>query len=191
MDKRIRSAAAAFGALGGVPCNFALEETLRGKVYSVLVLAVLLCSSGVWYLREDLLAKLRSFRNRCCRAMCRITMVQTRRCRIPSVQLHRRLDITAMDQYYRCRLLRWSGHVSCMPMDRLPRQLLTGIVAENPRPTGSPLVTWGRTLQKVLIKCGQSPSFTVWRQAAADRMFRRQMCGQFTRLCSSRWSKHG
>ena len=59
-----------------------------------------------------------------------------------------------------------------------PRQLLTGFVA-NPRPTGSPLMTWGCTLKKALIKCGSSPSLAVWRQAAADRMFWRQMCGQF------------
>ena len=54
---------------------------------------------------------------------------------------------------YRRRLFRWAGHVSRMPMDRLPRQLLTGFDA-NPRPTGSPLMTWGRTLKKALIRCG-------------------------------------
>ena len=32
VDKRIRSAAAAFGALRSVLFNFALEEALRGKV---------------------------------------------------------------------------------------------------------------------------------------------------------------
>ena len=77
VDKRIRSAAAAFGALRSVLCNFALEEALRGKVYSVLVLAVLLYGSEVWCLREDLLAKPGSFHNMCCRAMCRITMEHT------------------------------------------------------------------------------------------------------------------
>ena len=39
-------------------CNFALEETLRGKIYSALVLTVLLYGSKVLCLREDLLAKL-------------------------------------------------------------------------------------------------------------------------------------
>ena len=150
-------------------------------MFSVLVLTVLLYGSEVWCLREDPLAKLRSFHNRCCRAMCRITMVHTRRCRIPSVQLYRRLGIAAVEQYYRRRLPRLAGNVSRMPMDRLPRQLLTGFVA-NPRPTGSPLVTWGRTLKKALIKCGQSPSFDVWRQAAADRMSWRQNYGQFAPL---------
>ena len=97
------------------------------------------------------------------------------------MQLYRRPGIAAVEQYYRRRLLRWAGHVSRMPMDRLPWQLLTGFAA-NPRPAGPPLMTWGRPLKKALAKCGQSPSFAVWREAAADRMSWRQMCGQFAPL---------
>ena len=63
-------------------------------------------------------------------------------------------------------------------MDRLQRQLHEDFVV-NPRPAGSPLMTWGRALKKALIRCGQSPSFAVWRQAAADRMFWSQMCVRF------------
>ena len=99
----------------------------------------------------------------------------------PLGQLYRHLGITAAEQHCRRRLLRWAGHVSRMPVDRLPRQLLKGPVA-NLRPAGSPLMTWGRTLKKALIKCGQSPSFAVWRQAAADRMSWRHMCSQLAPL---------
>ena len=86
-----------------------------------------------------------------------------------------------MEQYYHRRLLRWAGHVSRMPMSRAPRQLLTGWVA-HPRPTGSPLMTFGRTLKKALVRCGQSPDFAVWSQAAADRIKWRETCGQMTPL---------
>ena len=72
--------------------------------------------------------------------MCEITMAHTRRYRIPSEQLHRRLGIAAMEQYYRRRLPRWAGHVSPMPMDRLPQQLLACFVA-NPQPEGFRLMT--------------------------------------------------
>ena len=58
VDKRIRSAVAAFGALRSALCNFALEETLRGKVYLVLALTAKLYGSELWCPREDLLAKL-------------------------------------------------------------------------------------------------------------------------------------
>ena len=87
-------------------------------------------------------------------------MAQTIRHHIPSKQLYERLDIAAVDQYYHRRLLRWAGHISRMPMSWAPRQLLTGWVA-NPRPIGSPLVTWGRTLKKELVRCDQSPNFAV------------------------------
>ena len=110
--------------------------------------------------RGDIVAKLRSFHSKCCRAMCRVTMEHTGRCRIPSVQIYRRLGIATVKQYYRRRLLDCAGHVSRMLMDWLSRQLLSGFVV-NPRPTGSPLVTWGRTLKKALTRCGQSPSFAV------------------------------
>ena len=145
------------------------------------MLPVLLYGSAVQCPREDLLAKLRSFHKRCCRAMCRITLEHTRRCRILSEQLYRRLGVATEEQYCRRRLLRWAGHVSRMPITRLPRQLPEGFAA-SPRSAGPPLMTWGRTLMKALVKCGQSPSFAVWRQAAAGRMFWRQMCGQFAPL---------
>ena len=73
----MRSAAAAVGALRSVLCNFALEGDIRGKVYSVLVLAALLYGSEMWCLRGGLLAKLRRSHNRFCRAMSRVNMVQT------------------------------------------------------------------------------------------------------------------
>ena len=87
VNKRIMAASAAFGALRSVLCNFALSENLRGQVYTALVLTILLYGCEVWCLREDLFAKLRTFHNSCCRAMCRITMAHTIRHHIPSKQL--------------------------------------------------------------------------------------------------------
>ena len=80
VGKHIRSAAMVFGALRSVLCNFALGKAFRGKVYSALVRAVLLYGSEVWCPCDDILAKLRSFHGRSYRAMCRVTMEQTRGC---------------------------------------------------------------------------------------------------------------
>ena len=90
-----------------------------------------------------------------------------------------RFGIAAVGQYYHRRLLRWAGHVSRMPMSRVQRQLLTGWVAHS-RPTGSPLMTFGRTLPKVLLQCGQSPDFSVWSKVAADRVEWGELRGQMT-----------
>jgi hypothetical protein len=61
-------------------------------------ITILLCGCEMWFLREDLFAKLRTFHNRCCRAMCRITMAHAIRHHIKSKQLHKRLGIAAVDQ---------------------------------------------------------------------------------------------
>jgi hypothetical protein len=106
VEKRIRSAGAASGALRGVPGNCALEGGLRDKAHSVLVLTILLCGSEVWYLGDGLLVRLRSFQKMCCRAMCRITMLTTGRYRIPSAQLYRRLVIADVEQHHLRRLPR-------------------------------------------------------------------------------------
>jgi hypothetical protein len=61
--------------------------------------------------------------------MCSITMAHTikhRIHRITSKSLFERLGVGSFDSYYNRRLLRWAGHVERMPMDRMPRKLLTG-----------------------------------------------------------------
>ena len=63
-----------------------------------------------------------------------------------------------------------------MPLNRLPRMLLTGWVA-NPRPLGCPQMTWGRTLKKALSSNGLPTDFAAWQQLAADRCTWRQFCG--------------
>ena len=64
-------------------------------------------------------------------------------------------------------------------MSRVQRQLLTSWVAHS-RPTGSSLMTFGRTLKKALLQCGQSPGFSVWSKVAADRVEWRKLRGQMT-----------
>ena len=74
---------------------------------------------------------------RCVRSMCRITMAQTIKHRITFKSLFERLGVGSFDSYYNRRLLRWTGHVVRIPMDRMPRELLTGWV-EHARPVGCP-----------------------------------------------------
>jgi hypothetical protein len=41
-------------------------------------------------------------------------------------------------------------------------------------------MTFGRTLKKALLQCGQSPGFSVWSKVAADRAEWRKLRGQMT-----------
>ena len=81
--------------------------------------------------------------------MCRISIAHTIRHSITSERLFRSLGILDLDSYYYNRVTHWVGHSARMPMNRAPRELLTGWVA-HPRPIGSPDMNFGRTLKKAL-----------------------------------------
>jgi hypothetical protein len=166
--KRIKSATAAFGALKNLFGDKYLSEKVKGQVYTALVLSTLLYGCEVWSLREDLFQRLRSFHNRCARSMCRISIAHTIRHSITSESLFRRLGILDLDSYYHNRVLRWAGHVARMPMNRAPRQLLTGWVA-HPRPIGCPEMNFGRTLKKALKRNDLPTDFATWSAIARDR----------------------
>ena len=149
VDRRIKSATAAFGALKNIFTNRNIDLKIKGRIYTALCLSILLYGSEVWCLTEDLFHRLRSFHHRCARTMCRINIAHTIRHHISSESLFGRLDIESLDTYYHRRLLRWAGHIARMPLSRAPRMFLTGWVA-NSRPIGCPQMTWGRTLKKAL-----------------------------------------
>ena len=175
INKRIAKATAAFGALRG--CLFSSKKFNlkdKGKVYTVLVLTILLYGSECWCLREDLFRRLRVFHNTCMRSMCRITMRQVRRHRISNEDLQKRLGIKAFDFYYNTRMLRWAGHLARMPMTRMPRRLLTSWV-RNARPRGAPQMTFGRTLNKALKSADLPTEFSKWTRKAQDRAMWRKL----------------
>ena len=75
-----------------------------------------------------------------------------------------------MDSYCNGKLLRWTGHVARMSMDRVPRRLLTGWVSNN-KQRGAPQMTFGRTLDKALRASSITTTFSGARgqQLAQDR----------------------
>ncbi len=129
VDTRIKAAISAFSALKNILTSLCIDLRVKGRIYNALILSIL--------------------QNRRVRSMCRKTMAHTMKHRITSRSLFERLGVGTFDSYYNRRLLRWAGHVARMPMDRMPRKLLTGWV-EHARPVGCPQMTWGRTLNKAL-----------------------------------------
>ena len=96
------------------------QSGCKGLVYVALVLGILLYGPEVWSLREDLCHRLRRFHNRCARTMYRITIAYTICHRITTKSLFEMLEIDPLDTYCSLRLHRWAGHVSRMPMSRIP-----------------------------------------------------------------------
>jgi hypothetical protein len=171
VNARITHARAAFGALQGFLSNKYLNDKCKGTVFSALVVSILLYGSESWCLKEDQLRRLQTFYNSCVRRLCRVTMQQVIKYRISTKQLLQRLEICSIDDYYNSRLLRWTGHVARMKMDRLPRRLLTGWV-RHARPVGAPQMTIGRTINKALTKFNITTEFAGnkgWRRIAQER----------------------
>jgi hypothetical protein len=104
VDRRIKAATAAFGALKKVLSNKYLESKVKGQVYVSLCLSILLYGSEVWCLREDLFHRLRGFHRRCCRVMCRITRAHTIRHHVSSANLFEQLGLRPSDTFYHRRL---------------------------------------------------------------------------------------
>jgi hypothetical protein len=175
-NMRIKSATSAFGALKNVLTSLSVDLRVKGGIYNALVLSILLYGSEAWCLREDIVNRLRSFHNRCVRSMCRITMAHTMKHRITTKSLFDRLGVGSFDSYYNRRLLRWAGHVARMPMNWMPRKLLTGWV-EHARPVGCLKMTWGRTLNKALKSYDIPTDFGQWSILAADRRVWQQRIG--------------
>ena len=100
--------------------------------------------------------------------MCRITLSQSWQYHISNTDLQSRLNIQSIDFYIASRTLRWLGHVIRMPLYRLPRLVLTSWI-QNPRPTGAPLMTYGRTINKHLRFFGLPAALSDWATIASDR----------------------
>ena len=167
VDTRIRKAAGAFGSLK--KCIFtspSIIETVKGSVYQSLILPILLYGSECWSLTEEMMRKIRNFHNRCVRTMCRVNLRHTHLHHISTAELLERLSIRPIDDYICRRQLRWAGHVSRMSWDRLPRKMLSCWVTSN-RPRGCPIMTYGRSLRKNLLKAGIAVND--WYTLAMDR----------------------
>ena len=164
---RIKKAGNVFGSLKKcIFGNVNLNLKVKGKVYESLVLSILLYGSESWCLTEELYRWLRSFHNRCVRAMCGVTMVDVFENHISNENLFNRLDTKCIDSYIVKRQLRWAGHVARMDLNRLPRKMISSWVSAK-RPRGSPEMTYGRSFYKALKKANITKEN--WFDLAMDR----------------------
>ena len=152
VDKRLEKASQAFGAMRKHSfANKDLRPETKARLYSALVLGILLYGCETWFLREKEFKKIQRFHHDCVRTMLRVNRNQQYRRKIPMSKLFADLDhrVRPLRWHYETRLLRWGGHIVRMEKDRLPRMLMTSWVP-NSRPIGCPRMTFGRTVKKAL-----------------------------------------
>ena len=166
---RINSAARAFGALS--KCIFQsrhVERDAKRAVYERLILSICLYGCESWCLKETLYKELRQFHARCVRTMSRTNLHHTWIHHISTKNLEKELGLDSMNNYIARRQLqlRWLGHVSRMPFDRLPRRMLSSWLPA-PRCKGATKMTYGRTMKKAMATFDINPQN--WYELAADR----------------------
>ena len=168
VQMRIQKASIAFGSLKKcVFSNSKIKFNVKGKVYSLYIIPILLYGVECWCLTERLLKSLRNFHHRCVRIMCRVNRYQTWVQRISTVELLNKICLKSIDSYICKRQLAWAGHVIRMPWFRLPRKMISCWVRSK-RPRGAPRYTYGRSLYKTLKKCNIDTSS--WHTIAFDKV---------------------
>jgi hypothetical protein len=168
VEARVAAATKAFGALS--KCIFKSPDiTLPAKreAYVALVLSILLYGCECWCLTEKLWAKLSTFHHSCARRMCRISMWHTWKSHISSASVLQALGLRSIRTYTVRRQLQWAGHMARMPLDRLPRKLLTSWCYQA-RPLGRPELTYGEGLKNAL-EYARVPVAT-WMAQAQDKL---------------------
>jgi hypothetical protein len=128
ITKKVNQAMGAFQALR--ECFFkpkGISLRLKGRVYSSLILSILLAGSEQWKLDAAKIKKLNRFHNYCANQMTGVFWKQQSRQHIKMAELHSRLDLLSIESYVTAKTLSWLGHVARMPWNRDPRRLLTSI----------------------------------------------------------------
>ncbi|XP_076029860.1 uncharacterized protein LOC143018388 [Oratosquilla oratoria] len=77
--------------------------------------------------------------------------------RIPHTEIRMRAGVDSLEAMIVRKQLRWIGHVSRMPENRLPRQILYGELAEGRRSVGGQRKRYKDCLKANLKKCGIQP----------------------------------
>ena len=125
-----------------------------GSIWKSIILPISLYGAEYWCLNVGVcwcLQKFCNFHNRCLRAMCRVTRMQTRLFGIIASELLQRLSLPLIDVFVSQRKLRWAGHVMCMWRDRFPRKMISSRICSK-RPKCCPKLTYGWSLKKCLKK---------------------------------------
>ena len=160
LDTRIQKASGAYNQLGNIWKNRNIQTSTKSRIYKAAVLTVLLYGSEVWNTTKAQIHRFEVFHQRCLRRIFRISWRQ----HVRNVDVLERANIQSIEVMIGTNRLRWFGHVSRMPEDRLPRKLLNWAPTHGKRSRGRPKKSW--------LKCGREDAslFTGNEDVTTDEM---------------------
>ena len=147
VNARIAKASAAFGRLrGSIWDRSGIRLDTKLKVYRSVVLPTLLyaCETRTVYQRHA--KRLNHFHTSCLRKLLKIKWQD----RIPDTEVLKRAGMPSIYTLLKLAQLRWTGHVTRMPDERLPKKILYGELQVGKRSHGGQKKRYKDTLKASL-----------------------------------------
>ena len=133
------------------------------KVYKTVVLSTLLYACETWTVYQRHAKKLNHFHLSCLRKLLKIRWQD----KIPDTEVLKKAKMQSVPTLLKLAQLRWTGDVTRMPDEWLPKKVFYGELQEGTRSQGSQEKRYKDTL-KAALKDFNIPTES-WEQAAEDR----------------------
>ena len=164
VNATIAKASAAFGRLyGSVLDRSGIRLDTKLKVYKAVVLPTLLCACETWTVYQRHTKRLNHFHTCCLRKLLMIKWQD----RIPDTEVLKRAGMQSVHTLLKLAQLRWTGHVTRMHVERLPKKIIYGKLEVGKRSHGGQKKRYKDTL-KASLKDFNIPTES-WEQIAQDR----------------------
>ena len=164
VNARIAKASAAFGRLrGSIWDRSGIKLDTKLTVYRSVVLPTLLYACETWTVYQRHAKRLNHFHTSCLRKFLKIKWQD----RIPDTKVLKKAGMQTVHTLLKLAQLRWTGHVTRMPDERLPKKILYGELQVGKRSHGGQKKRYKDTL-KASLKDFNIPTES-WEQIAQDR----------------------
>ena len=150
--------------------NHGITLSTKVAVYNSAVLTVLLYGSESWTLYRRHTRKLHQFHMRCLRRIAHISWQD----KVSNTEVLEICKTTGIEAYLLSVQLRWAGHVSRMPNDRLPKMIFYGQLEQGTRLQGGQRKRYKDALKYQLKECEIRPE--QFENIASERGSWRTLC---------------
>ena len=144
LSARIQKASGAFNQLNNIWKNRNIQTSTKIRIYKAAVLTILLYGSEVWNTTKKQIHRFEVFHQRCLRRILRIRWIQ----HIRNTEVLDRARINTVETYIGANRLRWFGHVTRMPENRVPKYLISWTPKHGKRSRGRPRKSWLTCVQE-------------------------------------------
>ena len=133
-----------YGTSTIVSCGLHQSMRDKGKIYRAIVLSTLLCGAEAWTVYRQQVKKLHAFMMRHLRSIMGITWMD----KVTNKEIHERTGLPSMEDLLIRKNIRWTGHLTRMSPDRLPKQVLYSQLSSGHRKRGRPRLRFKDTIKR-------------------------------------------